>query len=358
MSTCGIRGLLAMLVSGLLVTGVTQASASVPAAVTRPGMLEIQGRLSGVDAISSSDVWAVGCCHKGRGLFNHWDGIQWRAVSGPAGTSEMSDVDGVSSTDVWAVGLDKIVHWDGARWTTSLSLPDSYLYGVSALSAHNVWVTGGEAVGSNYKTIVLYWNGKDWKETDPGLVNTAFSDVSAISADDVWIVGRTFSGASYIVHWNGTRWSPVSSPDPRFAPASVDAVSPNDVWIVGMSESYVAETKHWDGRKLTVVPCPHPQMQSNLLDVSAVSSTDVWAVGDSEGPYDDPHRRGLTMHWDGASWSKVKAPYAGHHATLLDGVSAIAGDDAWTVGYHYADRKQNIYQVIGRWDGTAWMRVQ
>lgn len=127
--------------------------------------------------------------------------------------------------------------------------------------------------------------------------------------------------------------------------------------MVGRSGTYGAETEHWDGRRLTVIPCPHPQEESVSLGVSALSSSDVWAVGDSEGPYDRPHRRGPTLHWDGKSRSNVKAPYAGPHGTSITGVAAIAGDDAWTVGWHSADRQQSSCQVIGHWDGSAWTRV-
>lgn len=309
-----------------------------------------------MDAISGTDAWAVGCCTKHSSPVSHWDGTTWQAVAVPEDTTELYDVDHESSTDVWAVGRNQVMRWDGAQWTVSFSLPDSRWSGVSVLSANNVWVTGGVYDGRTQVIIVLHWNGHKWSQTTLVTSDSRATAVSAVASNDVWVVTH-LSTVGNIWHWDGTRWQPIPSPDPEFVPKRVDARSTNDVWFVGGNgQSHDAETVHWDGARLTVVPCPHPNPESDLVDVSAVSATDVWAVGTTDRTGFD--YRGLTLHWNGTSWSRVKAPYAGPHATELVGVSAVAGDDAWTVGYRYAHRRRAINQVIGHWDGTAWTRVR
>src|SRR5207244_3692911 len=76
----------------------------------------------------------------------------------------------VSATDVWTVGYydntgsglgrTLVEHWDGTSWAVVPS-PNlgtgSYLYGVAAVSANDVW-----AVGYSYnpnRTLVEHWNG-------------------------------------------------------------------------------------------------------------------------------------------------------------------------------------------------------
>lgn len=80
--------------------------------------------LRGVAAVSSRDVWAVGAADLGVGeagpLTWHWDGRAWQEVPGPkgAGTHDvLSGVAAVSTRDVWAVGGRMLVeHWDGHAW--------------------------------------------------------------------------------------------------------------------------------------------------------------------------------------------------------------------------------------------------
>ena len=67
--------------------------------------------LKGVAAVSATNVWAVGYYYNGtvyQTLMEHWNGSAWSVVSSPnAGTSYdnyLTGVGAVSSTDVWAVG--------------------------------------------------------------------------------------------------------------------------------------------------------------------------------------------------------------------------------------------------------------
>ena len=95
--------------------------------------------LTGVKAVSASDVWAVGChgagadCSANDTLILHWDGTKWSTITAPHPGSKgnhLADVSATGRTGVWAVGADSrtqgssrplILHWNGSRWTTSQS---------------------------------------------------------------------------------------------------------------------------------------------------------------------------------------------------------------------------------------------
>ena len=82
-----------------------------------------------------------------------------------------------------------------------------------------------------------------WTSTlppSPGAGDNEFFGVSALSACDVWAVGnyRTVSNGpllSLAEHWNGTAWKQVSSPSPGQVNelSGVATTSATDVWAVG-----------------------------------------------------------------------------------------------------------------------------
>src|SRR5262249_8996815 len=109
------------------------------------------GSLSGVTAISTNNVWAVGRSDNfSVDVVEHWDGASWSVVSSPAVNSslEVGRVSADASNDVWAVGNSPglILHFDGTSWSRTVLKPALYggpaLFGVAALSPTNVWAVG------------------------------------------------------------------------------------------------------------------------------------------------------------------------------------------------------------------------
>ena len=141
-------------------------------------------------------------------------------------------------------------------------------------------------------------------------------------------------------------------------------LSATDAWAVG---EYSVDgggalrtlVQHYDGTTWTTVPSPNRLTGTNrnqinsLRGVTAIASNDVWAVGYTVS-YDDPYRT-LIMHWNGAAWSIVDSPnytFPGAYNALLD-VSAVASNDVWAVG------GAPFGDVSGRglllhFDGTSW----
>jgi len=121
-----------------------------------------------VTALSPTNVWAVGTVsvffnhhlHR-RAAIEHWDGTSWSIVSSPDPThspgldSFLSGIAAISASDIWAVGFnfaslgswDTLTeHWDGTSWKIIGSAnPGTFknaLFGVSTLSDGTVAAAG------------------------------------------------------------------------------------------------------------------------------------------------------------------------------------------------------------------------
>jgi hypothetical protein len=123
-----------------------------------------------ITALSPTDVWAVGSVIEAyddngnvsdsRVAIEHWDGSQWQVVPSPdprpggQGISTLSGVAAISPTDIWAVGFPGssntlTEHWDGTTWSIIPSpnpTPDrDGVFGVTALSDGTVAAVGNQA---------------------------------------------------------------------------------------------------------------------------------------------------------------------------------------------------------------------
>ena len=192
--------------------------------------------------------------------------------------------------------------------------------------------------------------------------------VSASSAVDAWAVGSLFTdvdqvGHSLAQHFDGTSWSVVPAPDGPSATtsalAAVSAHAANDAWAVGLSiranNLVRALVEHWDGVSWARLKTPNAGHPANgqLNGVAAIAPDDAWAVGSfGQGA---PSRT-LIEHWDGASWSIVPSPNKGPFPNGLSAIEAVAPDDIWAVGSWFTKAFVDRTLVL-HWDGTVWTRV-
>jgi hypothetical protein len=285
-------------------------------------------RLVAVAALARNDVWAVGYTGPwllaAQRLIEHWDGSRWKVVPGPNNILQSpvyTGVAAVSSKDVWAIGNDysgpnvTILNdlWNGARWVPVPSPGGGsgmiYMSGVAAISARDVWAVGTDYNNcSPFCTYAEHWNGNRWSiASPPRLYYESFlGGVTAVSANDVWAVGYKIPiehayEATLTEHWNGSSWVDVSSPTHSMLITYLDAVSAvsiSDVWAVGYADNHGTLTLHWNGRAWSIVPSPDPGGQGTLYGVAAISSGDVLAVGNTIGP--PSHAVTLQYHCSGA----------------------------------------------------------
>jgi hypothetical protein len=262
----------------------------------------------------------------------HWDGSAWTRFDGPNPGSRagLSGVNAISADDAWAVGsyvssvgqLTLIEHWDGIRWS-QVSSPspgqyENWLTGVSAVSGRLAWAVGGSVVRHRSgprrtRTLIERWDGHSWSQVaspNPGGRQDTLSGVAATSSRHAWAVGA-FRGEgkgrqTLVARWNGSTWTQVWSPNPGPTENhlySVSAVSPTDVWAVG---DYVATRGTGPSHTLIAhlgdsgwTQVPSPDTGGTLTSVSADSATDAWASG---------FVTGFFLRWNGMRWSRWKNP--------------------------------------------------
>lgn len=279
------------------------------------------GVLSGVGAAATDDVWAVGQ-HDGTGIGTHfvthpiafhWNGGAWAIELADAHDGGFTAVSVVATDDAWAVG-----HW----------LQDDGLGGLVA------------------RTLIEHWNGTGWSTVaspNAGSDDSYLLGVAADGASDVWAVGYSSAAhdpasarSSLIEHWDGTSWSIVPSPTVAYdSLLAVAAASPTSAFAVGFRHvpgvSFTTIQLKWDGSTWTDQSASQPDPNYNILDsVTAVSSTDYWASG-----YFQNSATGTTQpfgdHWDGASWTTQVGISTGTTDQFF-GVTAGAPGDVWAVG--------------------------
>src|SRR5229473_1064862 len=145
--------------------------AAVPAAASTAGLHVVaspfisNSSLGGAAVIAPGDMWAVGAIGTGpfQPLAEHFNGTGWSVVPTPALSGALGRVAGAAGNDVWAVGDQAqgssvntlIEHWDGTRWSVSISKPS----GIAAGPDGALWFTN-------------YGNGSIGRITTAGKVTT------------------------------------------------------------------------------------------------------------------------------------------------------------------------------------------
>ena len=178
-------------------------------------------QLSGISARSASDIWAVGSVAtvvgttvQTRTLVEHWNGAAWSIITSRNATSSnlLTGVAAVASNNVWAVGYtittdgtnqpDKtlIEHWNGTSWSIVASpspASNDTLAGVAARSAGDVWAVGTRQDRSGPipidRTLTEHWNGSTWSVVASPNVggNDNLLNGVAATTGDVWAVGSS-----------------------------------------------------------------------------------------------------------------------------------------------------------------------
>jgi hypothetical protein len=305
-----------------------------------PNVTPFDNVLWGVDALAPTSAWAVGSADTGtvptrRPVVLRWDGTRWTSAANPLppGGGELRDVDALSSSDAWAVGFTNssvgfdtlIERWTGTAWSIvpspNLSAQNT-LIGVKAFSATDAWAVGSNNVPGtlNFATLIERWDGTRWSivpSPSPDPFENGLVDVDGVAPNDVWAVGsrQAFPDGVHqglALHFDGSTWSSVPVPSGiDLTLEAVVALASNDVWAVGSEFSlsvfwHVPVALHWDGRVWSKSPIPSPGPQGGrLFGVAATSPTGVYAVGQTGTAAGLPS---LIMRWNGSGWSRETTP--------------------------------------------------
>lgn len=338
--------------------------------------------LKDVAVVSANDAWSVGSRQATAGptltWVRHWNGRSWTSISSPntsADTNALQAVDAVTSTDVWAVGVSGASryqgfseHWDGASWSlvdTPSPGKENALSSVAAVAADDVWAVGYHASQDHLRALIEHWNGHAWQlanapKPQHGVVGTALTDVSAIAPDDIWAVGhKDYADGSadevqgLFEHWDGHRWTtyPGAHISAIVRLTAVAGAAADDVWAIGNIQggagTHRVVFEHWDGLAWSLVSGPSPNRSSYLNDLFAVSGDDVWAVGDQNNGAQKQTTE--IQHWDGVSWTVVDSPSRPHAQNVLGGIDGSSSTHLLAVG------SLSIGEPLTEWwDGTNW----
>lgn len=238
---------------------------------------------------------------------------------------------------------------------------------IAALSSEDAW-----AVSSASPPI--HWNGAEWAvEPFPSLGGQASLDaVAATSATTYALAGFVVTGTwtteQILVTGDAGGWSEVATLElvpnimgaPRHgAPRDLDGVGPDDVWIVGTADGFGDAasgsgvlTVHWDGSELTeYITPPMGNRQNHLYGVTTLAPNDAWAVGYYNTSGTTGIFRPMIYHWDGSTWTSVPIGAENLPQTFLHTVDAVAPDDIWAAGN---DANGPFFM---HYDGTAWSIV-
>jgi hypothetical protein len=316
----------------------------------------------------------------------------WSVYPGPSnkGYQQLTGVAALSDSDVWAVGFESsfgsqqtthTIHWDGKGWTTfaspNIEGRNMTLSAVAAVASNDVWAVGSsaDAKRTSVNTFTMHWDGKAWSiipsPNGTGSLNE-LKGVAAVSKDDVWAVGYHIeapvppaqgSGIKHmlIVHWDGTRWTntPTSNMPPTSELNGISALSKSDVWAAGSIPGQAPQTLvlHWDGAKWSHMPTPSLQRGGILYSISAGEAGNVWAVGQafSDSTNANPTTT-LTMRWNGTDWRIVPSPNANldvRSSNALNAIAVLPGGQVWAFGSYYQNKTPN-QPLLMRWDGSAW----
>jgi hypothetical protein len=258
--------------------------------------------LEDVAGVGADDVWSVGHSDVtdlvgALTLAEHWDGTSWHIVKTPnvgdeQTQNELTGVAAVASDDVWAVGsatdfhpggTPLVFHWNGIRWTSMRTDCGVGLTEVDARAADDVWAVGGSDT--------CHWNGTSWRHisaaADPtGQAGIALEDVTIAGPRDVWAVGIAYYSCGEgqvcpigeIQHWTGgSSWHHVTTAAPVLY--GVRAIAANDIYAVGLGIG--PAILHYDGASWSKVPSGFDI--GELMAVDASGPNDLWAAGDRGG---------------------------------------------------------------------------
>jgi hypothetical protein len=379
-----------MLLSSLVAVPTVGAANQAWSIVASPNVGPGNNTLRAVAAVSNNDAWAVGYHddEKTGGtstLIQRWNGTSWSIVDSPngpnSGDNYLSGVAAVSSNDVWAVGhytdangveQTLTLRWDGSEWAREISPNrpgNNRLVSVAVVSGNQVWAVGYSGSANPHQTLTMRWNGTQWEimsSPNPPPFQTGAADayltgVSATPLGDVKAVGYYYNAdrsrrLTLIMHWDRNpivnAWLIVSSPNVAGSGDNVlngitVVTTDLDARAVGFYVDATGNrrtlTLSWNGTAWNVVPSPSLPYPFNtyyneLNAVAAVTANHVWAVGE----YDQPPVSTLTLRWANNQWSVVSSPNQPSTSNYLYGVATTgAGCNSttvWAVGDYLSNQ--------------------
>ena len=290
--------IIAAMVLLLVIPGV---SLGAPAEVKSAAVGNDISDIFGVKAVDATHFWGVGgtkwdANFTAYGVILFYDPAtgtvteQYRYNPGTGNNGILYGVDAVSASDVWAVGGwnntgtgGMVLHYNGTSWGPATGGVGGYLNpsGVAALDANNVWVCGYTGAYDNPTGKIFKWDGANWFQKSE-LVGLNISTIFALDATHIWaFAGNPTTGASEILFSSGDTFSIQKTLPDGVGVGNFGGTADNDIWaacnVGGQSppQSTSGSIWHWNGANWT-----ESYARAQWLEGVYATGTDVWASGE------------------------------------------------------------------------------
>jgi hypothetical protein len=183
--------------------------------VPSPSPGTLSNALLGVAAVDEDEAWAVGYkksggAHGYQSLVLRYDGSAWTEVRGVPAFGEdnvLTGISAVSGSDIWAAGYyvegtrhkTMTLHYDGTSWTQVPSANEAggvtALRDIDASSLADAWAVGLRYNGNRNRFVAStqHWDGSSWSMFPPAIGNVK-SEMLAVGrapgSSQVWAAGR------------------------------------------------------------------------------------------------------------------------------------------------------------------------
>jgi hypothetical protein len=400
-------------------SGVAQTAAHVSATQTA-GAHGAAGTAAGgpivaISMDSPTDGWAIGDATGQQAgpvqtsvvALYHYNGSQWRLSQQIQGFptymgtgANPSTLKMLSATDGWAFGgSGHVLHYDGTAWRSVTISPAGGEQVLQLLALDMVSPTQGLAaarLGTSSPQGALgflRFDGQQWSVEQgiisslPGLdMNTlTITGISATPGGDVWAVGWAYAFASQsasqtsvpqvglIFHRANGVWrlaSELNQPTAsvQIIPRDLLMLGPDTGWIVGDTDQTTTATEiggatttlttthalllHYDGARWTQVSAPFatPTTSDRLQGIVATGPDSIWVTVQSNASAvlsSGVQFSGDFLHYDGTTWSEVtpSPTLKGVTSAWITAASPALDGTLWAVGG--AELVQNQHGSVG-----------
>ena len=253
--------------------------------------------------ISPNDIWAV---TEFEGYVLHWNGSSWSVATQLPGSTDdsglLTGITALSDTDVWVFGTSGFTsglgtwYYNGSTWTQQTGSATG-ITTASALSASDIWAIGSD--GTAPQDEITHYDGTAWEpETSSTLTGLTFGQILAISDTDVWATAEVggSSTAGVLVQFDGTTWSQVTLPSLLTTGATnLTADGQGGIWVTGTDSSgnaWAADMSSagtWSTTEigstgtniaaLALVPGTTSLWGAGSVDTTTGSNATIWAYG-------------------------------------------------------------------------------
>lgn len=248
--------------------------------------------ISDASASSPRDIWAVSYAG---GYALHWNGVRWTVAKRWRRHAVLTGVTALSPSDVWAFGTasdgDRGLgtwHFDGRRWSRAGGLAAD-IYRASARSADDIWAVAATRQGVGF---LEHYDGRSWRRAGgatPALAGLSLDAVLAPPGGRVWAAGNLRladgDGDLVIVGYDGRSWFRIRT---RYL-ADTERLAPDGkggIWITAdeadlVTGALVGHLTAWG--RLTWMPV-RGGLGSGVSDIAAASGPGpgpwpVWLSG-------------------------------------------------------------------------------